>query len=207
MGVVCKRRIWALARERRIIASDREHRLVAVLISFCSAKKDRSAPYSVDCWVLRQTIRPPSSVHSSIERSALHRALRLLSGVLPSIELYVFRQAFSSASTVPFSPFIDPSSVEHWAMRRLLCLPLVAPFCVSRPGRKECWESCVRVLLCLSDSRQLRTRARQRIRAIWGLCPPPADGVLLWAIWGLCPPSADGVLRRAIWGLCPPSAD
>ena len=150
MSVVCKRRLWASIRERRMRASDRERRLVADLISFCSAKKNRSAPYSVESWVLCQTILHPSSVHSSVERSALHRDLRLLSGVPPSVDLSVFFQAFSSASTVPSSPLSDPSSVERWVMRRLLRFPLVAPSCVARLGRKECREYCVRVSLRLS---------------------------------------------------------
>ena len=108
--------------------SDRERRLVPALISFCSEKKDMSAPNPVERRVLRQSIRPPSSIYYSVGRSALRQALRLPSGVPPSIGLSIFHQAFRPPSGSLYS-------VGNFALRRVLNLAICRPLSVLPPLR------------------------------------------------------------------------
>ena len=129
----------------------------------------------------------PLSVQSCVKLSFLCRAFILPASVPPCIDLSVFCRPFR----VLHSAIRLPSSVEPCVDFSVFRLLLVAPSYAAWPEKKECWESCVRVLLRLSNSGQLRTRSRQRRGAIWGLCPPTDDRVLRWEIWGLCPTSAD----------------
>ena len=150
-------------------ALDRERRLVAALISFCSEKKGQERS------ILPLALSPASNYQSSVKRSFFRRVY-LTASSSPS---YVGRSArrqslsFSVESSVLRRPFRVlqsvirlPLSVEPCVDCSIFRLLLVAPSCVPRTGRKECRESCVCVPLCLSDSGQLRSRAGQRRGAI-----------------------------------------
>ena len=130
--------------ERRMRASDCERRLVPALISFRSAKKNRSAPNPVERRVLRQSIRPLLSVHYSVGLSAFRQAFRPLLGSLSSVRLSAFRRAFHPPLGSPPSvrrPALrralrslsgSLSSVGRSALRRALRLPSSVRFCVDR---------------------------------------------------------------------------
>ena len=132
---------------------DRDCWLVLALISFCSSKKDRSAPNSVERQVLCQPTRPPSSVHypsgvppsvrlsvfrwasrppsgspSSARRSAICRPLRLLLGIPSSVDFSFQRSVVRRA----FRPL-----VEIFALRQALRLPSGVPTSVGLPIL--CW--------------------------------------------------------------------
>ena len=171
---------------------------------FAQRKKNRSAPNPVERRVLRQSICLPSIVHYSVGCSALRRALRLPSGVPSSIGLSVIRRAFrpplGSPSSVGHSalrrvlnseirrPLIVPPPVESSALRWALRLPLGSLFSVGLSVFRQAFRppsgylssvrlSAVRRVLHFGDQSSVECLAL--LRAIWGLCPQHADGVLL----------------------------